>query len=248
MVYAMDVNTLNFCQASVYEDSLAVPCTFDSEKIDVYRLDLTKNENRLSRPFAAIDASSKINAKTGIIMSLVLDKDKLAAGYESGHIVVFDLSNGGNAQVVYVDKSHTQPILSMVLYGSTLLSSSADALISKHDVKTRRLVTKLNTKHSGLSCLDVRSDGKLFATAGWDGMVRVFKFDSLKPVAVFRGGRQDGVTCVAFSLIRDEGIDQQSSSLTLGSAALARREKQVSLKHWLAVGGKDGAVALYELY
>ncbi|TQS31841.1 hypothetical protein Golomagni_07867, partial [Golovinomyces magnicellulatus] len=47
-------------------------------------------------------------------------------------------------------------------------------------------IKTVNTKHSGQQSLSLRSDGKLFATAGWDSNVRVYSAKTLKEMAVLQ--------------------------------------------------------------
>lgn len=112
-----------------------------------------------------------------------------------------------------------------------------------------------NTKHSGLAHLDIRSDSKIFATAGWDGMIRIFstsvskKKESFKCLAVFKGGRQNGITTVAFSGVLGDVIDvavDEDGPKTLVEKLQDRRSR--SNPNLLAAGGKDGRILLYSLY
>lgn len=56
----------------------------------------------------------------------------------------------------------------------------------------------VHTKHSGQQSLVVRSDGRVLATAGWDGRVRVYGAKGLKEVAVL-AWHKDGCYAVAFA-------------------------------------------------
>lgn len=52
------------------------------------------------------------------------------------------------------------------------------------------------TKHSGQQGCSYRNDGKVFATAGWDGAGRVYSGKTMKEVAVLKWGT-GGVGCYA---------------------------------------------------
>lgn len=52
------------------------------------------------------------------------------------------------------------------------------------------------TKHSGQQGCSYRNDGKVFATAGWDGAGRVYSGKTMKEVAVLKWG-SGGVGCYA---------------------------------------------------
>lgn len=53
------------------------------------------------------------------------------------------------------------------------------------EVQTQPLKV-LNTKHSGQQSLRVRSDGRIFATAGWDAKVRVYSARTMRELAVLK--------------------------------------------------------------
>ncbi|KAK8211855.1 WD40-repeat-containing domain protein [Phyllosticta capitalensis] len=55
-----------------------------------------------------------------------------------------------------------------------------------------------HTKHSGQQSLNVRSDGRLLATAGWDGRARLYSTRSLSEVAVLKW-HQEGCYAVDFA-------------------------------------------------
>lgn len=191
----------------------------------------------------------------------------LIAGYESGHVVV--LCNHGEKQwdTAYVLKPHSQPILSLAVYpdNSSFLTTSADSLIVRHPLGEGR-VKVVDTRHLGLQGVSVRSDGKVFATAGWDGRFRVFSGKGMKELAVLKW---HGVGCyaVAFAeILEEEGegevVDGGSSCDSALSGPrearpdgeLARlsvtdsRIRRESRRHWIAGGAKDGKVSLWEIY
>ncbi|KAK7203261.1 WD40-repeat-containing domain protein [Myxozyma melibiosi] len=284
LVASIDVNALNFCSAATLgTNMIAVPGTLDSDTIDVYTLLPT-----LARPYAAISAG----VKTGIVMAIALHADILIAGYESGHVAMYQLQDDGVAQLIYLCKAHSQPVLSVAVHAldATVLSSSADSKIVKHplvrdpsflpsspkssgirnsedenDLSTVSLSTPISThdiKHTGIASLNLRDDGKIFATACWDGNVRIFLYSNLKLLASFRGGRQDGISCLAFGRTslddpEDDNSEEEKivkevvsdvTKVVVGNAMRMKAEKKVREKHWLAVGGKDGRVGLWEVY
>lgn len=91
----------------------------------------------------------------------------------------------------------------------------------------------VNIRHSGLSSLQLDPEGDIFMTAGWDGKVRLFKYDTIAPLSVFH--EREGVRCVAFS--------QVSESQPVSNPRLAR----ALATRWIAVGGKDGKIELYTI-
>src|SRR3954453_15313697 len=107
----------------------------------------------------------------------------LIAGYESGHVIVSYFNESSSWSTAYISCPHSQPVLSIDILPSQdfFFSSSADAIIAKHSIPLPISSTTpipfsqpsiptftLQTKHSGQQSLRVRSDGRIFATAGWD--------------------------------------------------------------------------------
>jgi WD40 repeat protein len=127
----------------------------------------------------------------------------LVAGYENGMATVAHLdTHHGNWTISYQAQSHSQPILSLDVSPDLdyFLTSSADSIIAKHplpssqpqhpaqtqiQIQTTPLKTT-NTKHAGQQSLRIRSDARLFATAGWDAKVRVYSAKTLAEVAVLK--------------------------------------------------------------
>jgi WD40 repeat protein len=122
-----------------------------------------------------------------------------------------------------------------------------------------------NTKHSGQQGLRIRSDGKIYATAGWDSKVRVYSAQTMRELAVLKW-HQVGCYSVAFANVDLTHLD---SSGPKGKAGVAesivdgvissipklvditvkdRRIKQVKATHWLAAGSKDGKISLWDIY
>ncbi|KAM7222727.1 WD40-repeat-containing domain protein [Rhypophila decipiens] len=69
----------------------------------------------------------------------------------------------------------------------------------------------VNTKHAGQQSVRIRSDGRVFATAGWDNKIRLYSTKTLKEVAVLKW-HQAGCYAVAFAEIDPpaDGADKQS--------------------------------------
>ncbi|KAK4217736.1 WD40-repeat-containing domain protein [Rhypophila decipiens] len=135
----------------------------------------------------------------------------------------------------------------------------------------------VNTKHAGQQSLRIRSDGRVFATAGWDNKIRIYSTKTLKEVAVLKW-HQAGCYAVAFAEIDPppaDGADKQSmpqdnasektqdaksqdakqeaGSLTVIPKVIEmtvreKRIKEVMSAHWLAAGSKDCKVSLWDVF
>ncbi|KAI0198101.1 WD40 repeat-like protein [Astrocystis sublimbata] len=127
----------------------------------------------------------------------------------------------------------------------------------------------VDTKHSGQQALQMRSDGRIFATAGWDSKVRVYSAKTMSELAVLKW-HDVGCYAAAFSVIKDDqeaGTDGQQKSSS-GEANIEdneetaiitaskpgelsvkdRRIKTAKEAHWLAAGSKDGKISLWDIY
>ncbi|KAI1383687.1 WD40 repeat-like protein [Hypoxylon trugodes] len=142
-------------------------------------------------------------------------------------------------------------------------------------IETQALKT-INTKHSGQQGLRIRSDGKIFATAGWDSKVRVYSTKTLTELAVLKW-HEVGCYAVAFmALLEGQSLDEtkrnnRSVNATeesenhvaindsrdnttvalpkLGQLSVKdRRIKMAKEAHWLAAGSKDGKISLWDIY
>lgn len=180
---------------------------------------------------------------------------------------------------LYACRPHTQPVLSLDFSPSLeyFISSSADALLVKHPVpnagsggyiptagyKEESPLKSVNTKHSGQQGLRIRSDGKVFATAGWDSRVRAYSGKTMKELAVLKW-HKDGCYTVTFGEIldvpsrlpstgytgpnpQDEGNQGVESDYSLATVHQQRNQK-AQQTHWLAAGSKDGKISLWDIY
>jgi ASTRA-associated protein 1 len=260
LLHSLTTNTLNFCSFA----SIELATTGDGDSIlvatpgvqDGY-INVTSlpNENRI----ATIPTPKDV--KTGMIMAIGLQYQQstltILAGYESGHAAVWRQDQQTKYwRTTYVDKSHTQPILSLgvCVEQSCFFTSSADAIIAQHPIQDGGPQTKqTQTKHAGQQSLTVRSDQKIFATAGWDGRGRVYSTKSLKELAVLKWHKEG---CYALAFAQMYNVPAQSSTDTEGIQDIVERKLTVSQKrtektkttHWIAAGSKDGKVSLWDVY
>jgi WD40 repeat protein len=202
-----------------------------------------------------------------IFHHLVTANLTVIAGYESGHTTISQFTSSQSWEVLYTTQPHTQPILSLDVFPTEAfyLTSSADAIIAKHPIPDSEEVAttvkhmpskSVSTKHSGQQGLRIRSDGKIFATAGWDSKVRVYSVEGMKELAVLKW-HKEGCYSLDFAHV-DENSAQNEIVAESGIQVLARREGTLTLKeerlrkaqtaHWLAAGSKDGKVSLWDIY
>ena len=198
---------------------------------------------------------------------------QVVAGYESGHTMVF-VQNDPSAAFhrLYCAQTHSQPILSLSIAPTHdyYFTSSADAVLAKHPLPSAKSIWEtdlkplkvVQTKHSGQQGLQVRSDGRILATAGWDARVRVYAAKSMKEIAVLKWHKA-GCYATAFASISDpstltglqtpEEPEDESEETVVNpneafTAVQKRRDDKAQTTHWLAAGSKDGKVSLWDIY
>lgn len=191
---------------------------------------------------------------TGMLMAVSLHQPPssahplIAAGYESGHVALWRRNPTSQTwESTYLSHSHSQPVLSIAIAPHTacFFSSSADAIVARHPLPGSSTEPKsVQTRHAGQQALAVRSDGRLFATAGWDGRVRVYAARGMGELAVLKWHRE-GCYAAAFAEVLDDGEEGEGAK---GMTVAQQRVARVRATHWLAAGSKDGKVSLWDVY
>lgn len=192
----------------------------------------------------------------------------LVAGYESGHCCLWQFEQDKNEWILkYTAKAHSQPILSIGVAPSLgrYYTSAADAIIASYsltDLDSSEPIKTIETKHSGQQSLQVRSDDKILATAGWDGRMRVYSAKALRELAVLKWHKQ-GCYALGFAdLIAEEAEPSETGHASAEAQAAAltqitgstiqttsqRRNNKAQTTHWIAAGSKDGKVSLWDIY
>jgi len=149
----------------------------------------------------------------------------LAAGYESGHACVYHVSSS-SWSLLYSFKSHSQPVLSLTIHPSkeSFYTTSADAILAHHPIAiATQPIKSINTKHSGQTSLQIRLDGRILVSAGWDGVGRVYSTTTLRQLAVLKW-HVGGLQAATFSSGLGEG------------------------KQWIVLGGKDAKISLWDVF
>ena len=260
--------------ASRHEALIAVPNALDSGSIDFFHL---PSERRVSVLKADPKVKTGMVMALDLFHHPVTNLLVVISGYEDGHTMVHErkaLSSSDGKwgwTKILMSRPHSQPVLSLDTAPSKdcYFTSSADAVAAKFAIPVSsfggepsvRAAKINNTKHAGQQDLTVRNDGKIFATAGWDARIRVYSTKTLRELAVLKW-HADGCYSIAFAELLTPPTATSSSeekeegallaSPNTNDDALGVIKHQRSLKaqqtHWLAAGGKDGKISLWDIY
>ncbi|KAK4151795.1 ASTRA-associated protein 1 [Chaetomidium leptoderma] len=284
--------------AASSEILIAVPNTLASEAIDIFHLPTQTRQHtvKLGDNNGMVMALSLFHqAETLTLVAGYENGLATVAHLNNNH-------HGGTTTwtVAYHSKPRSQPILSLDISPNHdfFLTSSADAIIAKHPLplplplplgppissskQTTQTQTQtqqqqplkiINTKHAGQQSLAIRSDARVFATAGWDARVRVYSAKTLAEVAVLKW-HAVGCYAAAFAVVvvveppvwpqeegggkevevevgGEEGKDVMIPVPVPKLVEMSVREKRVRAvraAHWLAAGSKDGKVSLWDVF
>lgn len=156
----------------------------------------------------------------------------LLAGYESGALVLWDCRTGrpvsSTTHYVTENADCVQTIDYDPVTNRGVCGGSADKLsVFSIDRNTHQLLPKsdIAIKNAGVHRVRIRKDLKVFASAGWDGRLRIFSWKSLRPLAVLTEHKGE-LLDVAYS----------EAKVTMWNAPV------------MAAAGKDGQISLWDLY
>ncbi|KAI0545309.1 WD40-repeat-containing domain protein [Xylaria curta] len=99
----------------------------------------------------------------------------------------------------------------------------------------------INTKHSGQQALQIRSDGRIFATAGWDSKVRVYAAKTMTELAVLKW-HDVGCYAAAFSVL-DVGQKHAFDNSQDEPRKNETEQKTTVSNDAIATGNKETAIA-----
>lgn len=155
------------------------------------------------------------------------DRPCLLVGYEAGWLLLWDLNTSqciGKLQTKECPMSvdyHLEQQRGIIGNASNIVQIFS---IGKRDLSLAHKLD-ITIKNPGINRVQTRSDGKVFASGGWDGHIRIFSWFSLRPLVVLTEHKQ-AVQDVVYS----------TEKVSLWKANL------------MAAGGLDGAITLWDLY
>ncbi|CAG8519492.1 5593_t:CDS:2 [Paraglomus brasilianum] len=231
----VSTNSLGFCRlATCPKDEgdllIAVPGSADSATIDVKGV----IQQNLFESIGIDDKESNGSCMALKLFSYSVSPNQylLMAAYENAQVILWKLDEESHAVTqLWAVKEHNESVMGLDVSNDTkyAISVAGDNKIVKYRFKDSLNETpqvySVSIKYPGIADVKIRSDGKIFATAGWDAKIRVFS-KSLKPLAIL-SYHNESIYALAFStILSNEDID----------------------KHYLVGAGKDKRISLWEIY
>lgn len=226
----VQTNHTGFTRAiRINENQLAAP----SENSEILLFDLREKP---------LKSSLKLSFnERGMLMSmsafnLSTDTTYLLAGYESGHLVLWDLKESKVLHSIKYefcvtnldyDASTNRGVISSPTVQKVYIFGidKAKLEIFQKDSDTIDLQLKASQKANGISALKIRTYKKCLVAGSCEGVVSIFSWKSLRKLATLRDHRAE-ITDIAFS---NGPIDNFKSNIS-------------------AISSIDGTVSLWDIY
>lgn len=226
-------NNSSYCRMEAYEDRGLVIVPRNEHQVDV--LDSQSMEQILRlEPYDDEQQGGQPHGTVMVVKLLEISSDSVCVvgAYESGLVCLWDLSTGkllsAEKLVLGEDSPLTldyDPVSNRGLIGTT----GDQIVVFSVDRRSWQLVNKktdIAIKNRGVNRIRVRArDQKVFASAGWDGRVRVFSWKSLRPLAVLTEHKRN-----VLDLVYSPGVVAMWKSPIM------------------ATTGEEGSIALWDLY
>ncbi|KAF8577783.1 WD40 repeat-like protein [Ramaria rubella] len=269
--FSMDVNALNYCRFSLLPECeggsralLALPNLIDSSLADVWVIPsadrLHAAVGKTEKTLSMRDGRGPDKTAPGIIMSLHLFRainqrqPRLLLAYENGSISLFVHTEATEKSIegrgwdsLWTVKSHAESVMAMVVGRDNLtaFTVSADHLLCRYRLEDKHSdasrLTIHRTKYPGNGALAIRMDGRIVAVGGWDGKVRLYSTKTFKPLGTLAYHKEG---CYAIAFACDMNKSELSQDKKDDTDDADDREERW---RWLATGGKDARVSIWQL-
>ncbi|KAG8967777.1 ASTRA complex subunit [Tulasnella sp. 419] len=252
---------------------IALPNLVDSALVDIWRMPGCK---RLQAAIGKaggdhLSIGSSGEKRSGIVMALHLMRIDTATGchmrvlvgYENGMVVFWSRAwdetpsiEGMGWEGLWNCRPHNDAVMCMAVSpkGDLAFTVSADSLVARISLDDdngageptlQSRMSTHQTKHPGNGSLAIRSDGRVCAIGGWDGKIRLYSTKSLKGLGtlIYHKG-----ACNALAFAHSNGNDTERGNYP--SLRYNKEEKEEGnnvISRWLAAGGMDHRVTLWEL-
>ncbi|PKY37703.1 WD40 repeat-like protein [Rhizophagus irregularis] len=252
---SLSVNSLNFCKFDYcfkgennQDILIAVPSSKESTAIDIWDL---SNQQFIT------SVEPDIKQEIGYCMAMkffqhptIKSRFLLLAVYENGGLILWTLTRNKSDNNVsnwlfsfkqlWIVKEHKETALALdvSMNRKFAISTAGDNKIVKYifdeNFEKEPLINNIVIKYSGVADIKIRSDSKIFVTAGWDSNIRIFSSKTMKPLAIL-SYHKESVYSLAFTYIFSY---EDSDTLT---------ENDIQ-DHFLVGGGKDNKISLWKIY
>lgn len=254
-----------------YENGLAIVAQLDNDNIwtTIYRSQCH------NQPVLSLDVAPNLEYFLTSSADAIIAKHPLLSQRTPVAGLIGDAAETGSLKVESGDTNSTEDKVTGIEHEKEKPLSALSAALASHKsagastpARTLQFNTQplkiIKTKHSGQQGLRIRSDGRIFSTAGWDSKIRVYSAKTMREVAVLKW-HPVGCFAVAFadltaSTLADNNPtqikpdDDETSSDTrlvprmLKMTVRDRRISQAKNAHWLGAGSKDGKVSLWDVF
>uniref|UniRef100_A0AAG5DIQ9 Guanine nucleotide-binding protein subunit beta-like protein 1 n=1 Tax=Anopheles atroparvus TaxID=41427 RepID=A0AAG5DIQ9_ANOAO len=228
--HEMSNDHVGYCRMTCDTQANAVIMPRDKSTVSVL-CSKTLSETMRFSPTADEEKSIPFGSVMCVLPVIVEGQRYLISGYESGIIATWDFRTGrivGNPVQFASDGDclftiDFDPVTNRGICGG----SSNSLVVFSMDRKALQVMpkSKIAIKNAGLHRVRIRKDLKVFASAGWDGRVRIFSWKSLRPLAVLTEHKGE-LLDIAYSEER----------VTMWNAPV------------MAAAGSDGQISLWDLY
>ncbi|XP_030378284.1 guanine nucleotide-binding protein subunit beta-like protein 1 [Scaptodrosophila lebanonensis] len=154
----------------------------------------------------------------------------LLAGYESGHFLTWNVTLGTVVDMIAGLGPQPTTVDYDLVTNRGVIGGASDKItvFSYQRPPTIKVLrgTELLVRNAGLNCVRIRGDRKVFASAGWDGRIRIFSWKSMRSLAVLLQHKHGSIMDLAFS----------PQKVAMWGAPI------------MAAAGMDGQISLWSLY
>ncbi|XP_065369315.1 guanine nucleotide-binding protein subunit beta-like protein 1 [Calliphora vicina] len=229
--FTINANYVGYCRTALHSNTnaeddhlLFYPC--EENSIGVLHINDVENPSQILVPDDA--QLPKLGTLTCFKPFECASQLFVLAGYESGHFLTWDLSTGMVVDVLQLEADPMaldyDPLTNRGIIGGP--SDKLTAISYQRQSMQLQRSTDISLKNSGINCVRIRSDQKVFASGGWDGRVRVFSWKSLRPLAVLTEHKTGAIMDIVYS----------SGPVAMWKAPI------------MAVAGMDSQISLWNLY
>jgi WD40 repeat protein len=288
-IYDLPENALNFSNVDHWGHVMVTPNTMESGKFDIYDIGFLGesdiSENKLKRLYEAVnvyqraidegyefnefklqrdeDEMSRVD-KFGIIMRLLLvRKDLLVIGYESGHVAILKLNYDDKSyEILSITSEHfPNPVLSLFYdsHNYVVASTSIASHIAFHDLNTYKSTVMKLYKFGKICTMGSINDK--YVLSSWNGTTKFYILSDnnldyqasfTKPKGMISGdlniiGNLQDDQLKRQSVIKPNVIticDSHSVSPNI-MKLIGRRDLKVIESKILTIGYDDGTIAVY---